>query len=162
MQKKCLCSFNRRPKMQKNAFVHLVEDPKSKKTTFFIITNLPPQPFSSKYQTIFHRLSVFPANIKRYLSPARRTKAYPWGLDRGRRAPRDPREENHLVKKHSTLKKNSLLRKDILVLKKSSPCERKCSIWKNVLLAKEVLSLKKFNWNRLVKICYNSPFFPLE
>ncbi|WP_158223279.1 hypothetical protein [Fibrobacter sp. UWS1] len=39
--------------MQKNAFVHLVEDPKSKKTTFFIITNLPPQPFSSKYQTIF-------------------------------------------------------------------------------------------------------------
>ena len=108
MQKKCLCSFNRRPKMQKNAFVHLVEAPKCKKTTFFIITNLPPQPFSSKYQMIFRCLKRFPANIKRYLSPARRTKACPQRLDRGRRAPRDPREEIHLVKRNSRFEKKYL------------------------------------------------------
>ena len=126
MQKKCLCSFNRRPKMQKNAFVHLVEDPKSKKTTFFIITNLPPQPFSSKYQMIFRCLKRFPANIKRYLSPARRTKAYPWGLG----VPRSLRE-------------NSPCEKEILVLKKSSPYEEPFHFKRKFPLRKEKSPLKK-------------------
>ena len=35
---------------------------------FFIITNLPPQPFSDKYQMIFRCLKHFPANIKRYFA----------------------------------------------------------------------------------------------
>ena len=80
--KRCLCSFSRRPKMQKDAFVRLVKNLKSKKNAFFHNHKLAapavfrqisndislPQAFSGKYQTIFRRSSCFPVNIKRYLA----------------------------------------------------------------------------------------------
>ncbi|MDD7298830.1 MULTISPECIES: hypothetical protein [Fibrobacter] len=69
--------------MQKDAFVRLVKNLKSKKNAFFHNHKLAapavfrqisndishPQAFSGKYQTIFRTHRRFPVNIKRYFAP---------------------------------------------------------------------------------------------